>query len=185
MLCGAVRADWETETTKKTQWLINVFPNIPQTHSIPSPCMTEHNWSKSKLNYIHSSIYKKIPSTLYVCYSRKSQKIYFKKGLIPRGTFILFFLCHHYKDFWSIFVSGMPCKVTARHRHMCTNTTVPTVLLYNRTSPHISFPVGAFCPAVSPRLQTIVLPQVLCSAINSKGTCGGHRPALKSLVWKV
>lgn len=52
------------------------FPNIQQTHSIPEHLYdrtVEHNWSKSKLNYIHSSIYKYIPSTLYVYYSRIKQ----------------------------------------------------------------------------------------------------------------
>lgn len=56
--------------------------------------MTEHNWSKSKLNYIHSSIYKNIPSTLYMYYSRIKQKKKFKKAKIPTGALIpLFFSC--------------------------------------------------------------------------------------------
>lgn len=172
VLCGAVRADGETETTKKTQWLIHVFPN--------SPCMTEHNWSKSKWNYIHSSIYKNIPSPLYVCYSRN---YIWNRAEHLEVLLYSCFLCHHYNDFWSSLLVVCPAMwlpgiVICAHILQSPQYDFITV-------PHISFPVGACCPAASPRLQTIVLPQVLCSAINSKGTCGGHRPALKSLVWKV
>lgn len=106
MSCGALRADWKTETkkqnkkkrtNKKTQWLINVFPQHPTDPLFPlSPCMAEHNWSKSKLNYIHSSIYKNIPSTLLrVVQQNNTEKQIFKKARIPRGAFIPIFVCFH------------------------------------------------------------------------------------------
>lgn len=84
-------------TNKKTQWLINVFPQHPTDPLFPlSPCMAEHNWSKSKLNYIHSSIYKNIPSTLLrVLQQNNTEKQIFKKAKIPRGAFIPIFLCFY------------------------------------------------------------------------------------------
>lgn len=58
------------------------FPNIQQTHSIPEHLYDRTVEQKSKLNYIHSSIYKYIPSTLYVNYSRIKQNKSFKKAKI-------------------------------------------------------------------------------------------------------
>lgn len=107
VLCGAVKGRLENrEEMNKTQWLINVFP--PQTSGwptlSPSPWMTEHNWLKSKLNYIHSSIYKNIPSTLYMYYSRIKQKI--KSLKRPKSTYrcfypLVFQFFYHYNDIFS------------------------------------------------------------------------------------
>lgn len=107
VLCGAVKGRLENrEEMNKTQWLINVFffpPVSGRPILSPSPWMTEHNWSKSKLNYIHSSIYKNIPSTLYRYYSRIKQKIKFLKR--PKYLQVLLSPCFsvfsHYNDIFA------------------------------------------------------------------------------------
>lgn len=102
MLCGAVKGRLENRKKKKKNKQNPVVDKClsqkrpQQTHSIPEPLndRTQLVEKKSKLNYIHSSIYKNIPSTLYMYYSRikQGEKKIFKKAKVPTGAFIPMFL---------------------------------------------------------------------------------------------
>ena len=74
--CGAFRADWETGDRKERNPVADKC--LPLTSDRPArspePFMTEHNWSKSQWNYVHSSIYKKTRRRPSVSYSRIIRK---------------------------------------------------------------------------------------------------------------
>lgn len=90
-----------------------------------SPCLTEDSWSKSQFNYVHSSIYKNIPSTLLHVTAEQNRKKT-KKAETPRGASISVCLCHRC-DLCLPRVA--PCSVSSWRDHLCTNTAGPTALL--------------------------------------------------------